>query len=106
VILTPYLGTQRIPTMILLTLVENAIKHGIFPNVEGGFVRVSAARTGAKLVLTVADSGRGMSAQQGCGTGFANVRLRLLMRYGDAAVLSLTDAAPHGVVAAVSLPIE
>jgi LytS/YehU family sensor histidine kinase len=47
-----------------------------------------------------------MSAQQGCGTGFANVRLRLLMRYGDAAVLSLTDAAPHGVVAAVSLPIE
>jgi LytS/YehU family sensor histidine kinase len=95
----------RIPTMVLLTLVENALKHGINPAVEGGFIRVSAAREPGSLVLKVADSGRGMTAQEGHGTGLANVRLRLMMLYGNSAVLSLARAESRGVVATISIPM-
>jgi LytS/YehU family sensor histidine kinase len=93
--------------MMLLTLVENALKHGINPVVEGGFIRVSAARSGSALILKVADSGRGISDQplHGTGTGLSNVRLRLMMQYGQSARLSLAHAEPRGVVAAISLPI-
>jgi LytS/YehU family sensor histidine kinase len=106
--LPPELAQLRVPTMMLLTLVENALKHGINPIVEGGFIRVSAARSGSALILKVADSGHGISDQQGhgTGTGLSNVRLRLMMQYGHAARLSLAHAEPRGVVAAISLPIE
>jgi signal transduction histidine kinase len=101
------LAQIRVPTMMLLTLVENALKHGINPIIEGGFIRVSASRSGAALVLKVADSGHGISDQQrhGTGTGLSNVRLRLMMQYGHAAQLSLAHAEPRGVVAAISLPL-
>lgn len=100
------LAAIRVPTMMLLTLVENALKHGVSPVVEGGFIRVSAARAGASLLLKVADSGRGMSARHGQGVGLANVRQRLLMLYGDAAILSLAHAEPRGVVATISIPLR
>jgi signal transduction histidine kinase len=101
------LAQIRVPTMMLLTLVENALKHGINPIIEGGFIRVSASRSGPALVLKVADSGHGISDQQrqGTGTGLSNVRLRLMMQYGHAAQLSLAHAEPRGVVAAISLPL-
>jgi hypothetical protein len=107
VALPPDLAEMRVPTMMLLTLVENALKHGINPVIEGGFIRVSAARAGSALILKVADSGSGITTQQdhGSGAGLANVRLRLKMQYGEAAVLSLAHAEPRGVVAAISLPI-
>lgn len=95
-----------VPTMMLLTLVENAIKHGVNPAVEGGFIRVSATRDRASLLLKVADSGRGMSARHGRGVGLANVSQRLIMLYGDAAVLSLAHAEPRGVVATISIPLR
>jgi LytS/YehU family sensor histidine kinase len=98
------LSGERVPTMMLLTLVENALKHAVNPAVEGGFIRVSADREGSALVLRVADSGRGLSAQLGHGTGLANVRLRLMMLYGDEAILSLAPSSPHGVVASISIP--
>jgi signal transduction histidine kinase len=107
VALPPDLAAQRVPTMMLLTLVENALKHGINPVVEGGFIRVSAVRSGTALILKVADSGTGITTQQdhGSGAGLANVRLRLKMQYGEAAVLSLAHAEPRGVVATISLPM-
>ena len=100
------LATERIPTMLLLTLVENALKHGINPAVEGGFIRVSAMRERSTLVLKVADSGRGLTTEQGHGMGLANVRLRLMMLYGGKAVLSLARAESRGVVATVSIPLQ
>jgi sensor histidine kinase YesM len=99
------LCAERIPTMILLTLVENAVKHGINPAVEGGSIRVSASRERQTLVLKVADSGQGLAATDGHGLGLANIRRRLAMLYGDAAILSLARLASRGTVATVSIPM-
>jgi sensor histidine kinase YesM len=101
----PQLAGERIPSMILLTLVENAVKHGINPTVDGGTIRVTATREQATLVLRVADSGQGLAAIDGFGMGLANIRRRLMMLYGDRAVLSLACAATHGVVATVAIPL-
>ncbi|MGH8202463.1 MAG: sensor histidine kinase [Steroidobacteraceae bacterium] len=100
------LGRLTIPSMVLLTLVENALKHGVSPAVQGGLIQVSAVRERDSLVLRVADSGRGLTVHQGHGTGLANIRQRLLMTYGPAATLSLRATAPSGVVASVSVPIS
>ncbi len=99
------LGAERIPSMMLLTLVENALKHGINPTVEGGSIHVSARRDTAALVLKVADSGAGMVATQGYGMGLANIRRRLTLLYGDDAELTLAAASAHGAVATVSIPL-
>lgn len=99
------LGKARIPTMILLTLVENAVKHGINPAVEGGSIRVSANREHEALVLRVADSGQGLAATDGYGMGLANIRRRLSMLYGDSAILSLARPLSRGMVATVSIPM-
>jgi signal transduction histidine kinase len=99
------LALQRVPAMMLLTLVENALKHGVNPIVEGGFIRVSASRERDTLILKVADSGRGLIPRQGQGMGLANVRQRLLMHYGESAVLSLAHAEPRGVVATIEVPL-
>lgn len=98
------LAQLRVPTMMLLTLVENAVKHAVNPAIEGGWIRVSAARERDALVLRVEDSGPGLAAAQGRGTGLANVRLRLAMAYGERAVLSLAPSEPHGTVAAIRVP--
>jgi hypothetical protein len=100
------LGRLSVPCMVLLTLVENALKHGVSPAVQGGYIHVSAAHEGDSLLLKVADSGRGLTAHQGYGTGLANIRQRLLMTYGPRATLSLRAAEPHGVVASVCVPID
>ena len=100
------LGRQMIPSMILLTLVENALKHGVSPVVQGGFIRVSATRESNVLLLKVADSGRGLDVRHGHGTGLANIRQRLLMTYGSQAILSLKVAEPRGAVASISIPVR
>jgi LytS/YehU family sensor histidine kinase len=93
-----------VPSMILLTLVENAVKHGVSPAVEGGSIRISAVTERGQLRLAVADSGRGLDLRHGHGTGLANIRQRLLMMYGPAAVRSLKPAQPRGVVASILMP--
>ena len=99
------LENVRVPTMMLLTLVENALKHGVNVALEGGFVRVSAVRERDSLLLKVADSGQGLSKRHGHGTGLANISQRLLLMYGERAVLSLRDAEPRGTVASISIPL-
>jgi signal transduction histidine kinase len=100
------LAPARVPTMMLLTLVENAIKHGINPLVEGGFVRVRAERRGNTVRLEVADNGRGLTVSEGHGMGLANVRARLSMLYGPAATLVLEHGQPRGFVGSVVMPLE
>jgi len=98
------LAGREVPPMVLLTLVENAIKHGLQPLVDGGAIHVQARAGQGTLTLTVADTGRGMGNAMGHGTGLANLRARLKATYGSAAAFSLRLNDPRGVVAVVTLP--
>ena len=98
------LREAAVPPMMLLTLVENAIKHGISPLPEGGSVRVSARVADRQLRLQVADSGQGFTKTSGGGTGLANTRARLAAMYGAAAHLRIELNSPRGVIATISLP--
>jgi signal transduction histidine kinase len=98
------LGARVVPPMMLLTLVENALKHGLTPLAEGGAVHVQAREGAGKVVLRVADTGRGLVPGSGGGTGLANIRARLKSMYGTAAGLSLRLNEPRGVVAEIELP--
>ncbi|MGZ5199810.1 MAG: sensor histidine kinase [Telluria sp.] len=103
--LAPALAHVQVPSMILLTLVENAIKHGIEPALRGGEVAVSAVVEDGAVRLRVRDSGAGMGAAPGNGTGLDNLRRRLQLAYGPAASLALHDADP-GLVADLTLPLS
>jgi Histidine kinase len=100
------LKDARVPSVMLLTLVENAIKHGIGPAAEGGAIWVSAAQEAAMLTLKVVDSGQGMQAQLGYGSGLANIRTRLELLYRERASLSLEPRSPRGVAATIKLPVD
>lgn len=104
--LPPELANVNVPSMMLLTLVENAIKHGIEPALRGGTISVTARRIGNKVRLCVQDSGVGISAMPGQGDGLENVRARLQLSYGAAASLALTETEAGGVVAEIVFPID
>jgi len=100
--IAPEFTHERFPSMALLTLVENAVQHGIDPSEEGGRIEVRAVRDGALLRVAVIDSGVGMDETAVPGTGLANLRARLKAFYGADAGLDLSDASPHGLRAVVS----
>ena len=100
----PELRGTRIPPASLLTLVENAIKHGLSPRPGGGSLRVAAHRDGGWVALNVSDSGVGFRAASGRGLGLANLRARILGLYGGEASLRLTGAEEGGVTATMRLP--
>jgi len=103
----PGLADIVVPSTCLLTLAENAIKHGIGPQVEGGEICVRAQPDPDEpdlLRLEVADTGAGMGAGVGGGTGLATLRARLASAYGAAARLSLHLNQPRGLIARVQLP--
>jgi len=104
----PALLAMQLPTLVLPTLVENAIKHGLSPLPEGGRIEIrAAAQPGGGMTVEVADNGQGFgSASGGAGVGLANTRARLAARFGDAAALELEAAQPRGVVARVRLPAQ
>ena len=94
------------PPMMLLTLAENAIKHGLSALPEGGSIRITATLDGEHLLLEVTDTGRGFesNADTGTGTGLANVRARLAALYGSDTALSLRPNHPHGVAVRFAVP--
>ena len=101
---------MTIPSMILLTLAENAIKHGIEPSLRGGEITMSARQVDGMLRLRVRDTGMGLPehgtahAPEG-GLGLENVRSRL--RLSDpSASLNLRDGEEGGVIADILLPIK
>lgn len=100
------LAALRVPTLLLQPVVENSIKHGLEPKVQGGRVDVRARREGELLVLEVQDTGVGdaSGAAGGSGFGTAQVRERLQAAYGDKARLSLT-LSPQGAHTRIELPI-
>ena len=99
------LRAHHVPPTMLLTLVENAIKHGLNPSPNGGLIRVMARADGDRLVLTVADTGVGFAPGSGAGTGLANVSARLAAQFGDRASLALENNELGGVTATIMLPL-
>lgn len=96
------------PPLILLMLVENAVKHGIEPRRAQGFIRIDASRKlltdGPYIQVVVTDNGAGLSQGLGRGVGLSNVRAQLALRYGDRATLSLMSGAQGGAVASIDIP--
>jgi signal transduction histidine kinase len=97
--LAPGLEGLRFPTMALLTLVENAVRHGIDPSETGGRIEVGGRRDAVTGVVTlwVADTGVGLAEQAAPGTGLTNLRARLQAFLGADARLDLHAVAPHGL---------
>jgi signal transduction histidine kinase len=98
------LGATQIPPMLVQPLVENAIKHGLEPKVEGGTLSFSAERKGDAVRLIVADTGLGFSGATSSGVGLKNVRERLQALYGDAGKLIIEDNAPAGTKVIIEIP--
>jgi hypothetical protein len=97
---------QPFPPLMLPSLVENAIKHGLEPQREGGVVRITARAEGGKLRVACADTGKGFGEAIGDGVGLTNTRERLAALYGDAGRLTLEANAPRGVVATIEVPMH
>lgn len=93
------------PSMMLQTLVENAIKHGLEPKPGGGTIWILARQVDSSVAVTVADDGRGFTAEGGgTGVGLRNVRERLRLAYGNAASFSIVANFPNGVAATITVP--
>jgi len=104
----PALADAPLPPGMLITLVENAIKHGIEPWPPGGRVDVTARDAGGRIEVSVADTGAGLEGTQvaGTGIGLANIRERLSLLYDERATLELEENAPRGFRARIVLPRE
>ncbi|MES2073643.1 MAG: histidine kinase, partial [Pseudomonadota bacterium] len=93
------------PSMMLQTLVENAIKHGLEPKTGGGTIWILARASENAVAVTVADDGRGFSSEGGgTGIGLRNVRERLRLAYGAAASFAIVANFPCGVAATITVP--
>jgi signal transduction histidine kinase len=103
----PELLAMRFPPMALLTLVENAIRHGIDPSLTGGHIEVGGRLLDPQTVqLWVADTGVGLSGPVGAGTGLVNLNARLRAFFNDSAGVQLSDQQPGGLRAEMRLRVQ
>jgi sensor histidine kinase YesM len=104
------LAQHPFPPNLLISLVENAIKHGVEPAADGGTISVVARRDGNDVMVSVIDTGRGNAARApdhpGHGVGLTNVRERLAALYGAQGRFILIEEPPHGTRATLSIPFE
>ncbi|WP_082541820.1 MULTISPECIES: histidine kinase [unclassified Rhizobacter] len=98
--------SAEFPPMMLQSLVENAIKHGLEPKAEGGSLTVGAEIVHGKLAVTVADTGLGFgkAATAGTGIGLANIRERLQLLYGSKASLTVAENPGGGTLVTITVP--
>ena len=104
------LKSLQLPSMMLQTLVENAIKHGLEPKPGGGTIWILARRFHGQVTITVADDGQGFGGaaggtDSGSGIGLNNLRERLQLTYGERASFSIVSNFPSGVAATLALPL-
>lgn len=97
------LAETMVPSMMLLSLVENAIKHGLEPSLQGGELTITSRCEGNEIRICVADTGVGLSDKPGSGIGLANVRERLRLAYGAQSRLTIYEQEQGGVMAEIVL---
>jgi sensor histidine kinase YesM len=98
------LRAQEFPPLILLSLVENSIKHGIEPKPGPGHIMVRAAISGADLHVSVLDDGKGLKDGLSSGLGLSNIREQLQVRYDGKARLTVAARPEGGTVAEIMIP--
>lgn len=102
-----------VPSMLLQPLIENSIKHGLSPKIEGGSIFLRSRLTDSKLVIEVEDDGVGMGAAQleessswiGMGIGMANIAERLQVLYGETARMTIDSHEGKGTLIRIRLPL-
>jgi len=101
-----------VPSMVLQPLVENSIKHGLSPRIEGGSVTLRSRMVEGFLVVEVQDDGVGIAlaggsavVEPGSGIGMSNVAERLKLLYGDAATMTISSADGKGTLVVLRLPV-
>ena len=105
--MSSHLASVPLAPMLLQPIVENAIKHGLEPKIEGGMVSVDARSEGGRMLVTVEDNGLGFSEfadSKGTGVGLANLRERLAVLYDGRGTLDIADAKP-GTRIRISVPL-
>lgn len=101
-----FVKSAPFPPMMLQTLIENSIKHGLEPKIEGGTIDVTARVNGATLEVEVCDDGVGIDLHADDGVGLANIRERLVLLYGKDAELVISAPASGGACATVRIPYK
>jgi sensor histidine kinase YesM len=97
----------RIPPLLVQPLIENAIKHGIEPSVNGGTITVQGVRDGDCVRIEVYDSGVGINEKSsGSGVGLTSIRKRLELLYGTRGRLVFEENRPTGIKATIEIPYE
>jgi len=100
----PELHSFTLAPMLLQPVVENAIRHGLEPKIDGGSVRFGARREGDEVVIEIADSGVGFAPTTHGGVGLTNLRDRLRLIYGDKASLTVGETSGGGASVALRVP--
>lgn len=102
------LRSAAFPPMMLQSMVENAIKHGLEVKPEGGTLRIVAEVAHSKLRVTVTDDGLGFGVvpSDGTGLGLPTIRERLKLLHGDQGSLTITPNQPSGVCAVIEVPYQ
>ncbi len=95
----------EIPPMILQPLVENAVKHGLEPKIDGGKILIKAFRKEDLLTIEISDTGMGIKEKSGTGVGTGNIQKRLASLFNGKASLSFEDITPSGLKAVVEIPL-
>lgn len=103
-LLPPDLAAFPIPPMLLQPLLENAIKHGLEPKVEGGSITLSAERAAECVRLSVTDTGVGFSGATSAGIGLRNVRERIEKLYGQRGSVAIEEILPSGTRVVLTIP--
>jgi two-component system LytT family sensor kinase len=110
--LDPVTLDMVVPTMVLQPLVENSIKHGLAPRIEGGSITLRSRLSEGFLVVEVQDNGVGMPlagegtlVEPGSGIGMSNVAERLKVLYGDAATMTISSADGQGTLVVLRVPV-
>jgi sensor histidine kinase YesM len=102
--LPKHLEAISFPPMLIQPLVENAIKHGLEPKVDGGDILISGEEKNGILRLEVVDSGGGFKEEKNFGMGLSNIRERLQSLYGNSGRLILEENQPNGLKATIEVP--